>query len=226
MTTHFAARFPCPVCLGVQLDKTRLTGSDTALELDSCRRCGGIWFELGEVQHLRRLKPQVLWDKVALRKSAFRAPCHSCYALMDRNADVCPSCGWRNVIDCPSCDRPLHAETHDGLRLDVCRNCRGVWFDHVELAEIWRLTLNASQQRSMRGKSSVAGDVGFGVAEALAYSPHLFIYGAQTAGMGIEAGAHMLSNAPEVAVAAIEGAGDAAEGIFHAVMEIIEGIFS
>ena len=157
-----------------------------------------------------------------------RLPCDACGTPMEpEHAHYrCPSCGWRNVINCPSCDRPLHPETHDGLRLDVCRSCRGVWFDHVELAEIWRLTLNASQHRSVRGKSSVAGDVGFGAAEALAYSPHLFIYGAQTAGMGIEAGAHALSNAPEVVVAAIEGAGDAAEGIFHAVMEIIEGIFS
>lgn len=227
MRASIAPRLPCPICLGVKLDKTRLTASDAALELDSCRRCGGIWFELGEVQHLRRLKPELLWDKVGLRKSAFRAPCHSCYAIMDRNAEVCPSCGWRNVIACPSCERPLQAETHEGLRLDVCRNCKGVWFDHVELAEIWRLSLNASRQRlAAGGRSSVAGNATFGVVEVLAYSPDLFIYGAWTAGMGIDAGAHALANAPEVAGAVFEGAGDAAEGIFSAVMSIIEGIFS
>ena len=44
--------------------------------------------------------------------------------------------------------------------------------------------------------------------------------------MGIEAGGHALANAPDVAAAVFEGAGDAAEGIFHAIMAIIEGIFS
>ena len=227
MTVSIAPRLPCPVCLGTRLEKTRLTAGGTALVLDSCRRCGGIWFELGERQRLRRLQPEQLWDKFALRKSAFRAPCHNCYALMDRNGDVCPSCGWRNVIHCPSCDRPLHVEEHAGLRLDECKSCQGVWFDHVELAEIWRVTQDSSRRRlATDGKYPVAGDIAFGAVQALSYSPDLFIYGARTAGMGIEAGAHALAHAPDAAAAVFEGAGDAAEGIFHAVMAIIEGIFS
>lgn len=227
MSVGIDPRLPCPVCLGTRLEKTRLTGRGAALVLDSCRRCGGIWFELGEVQHLRNVKPEMLWDKVGLRKSAFRAPCQNCYALMDRNAEACPSCGWRNVIHCPSCDRPMQVDKHAGLRLDVCKRCHGVWFDHVELAEIWRVTVNASRQRGAGGgKTPVAGNVAFGALEALSYSPGLFLYGAQAAGMGIEAGAHALAHAPEAAAAVFEGAGEAAEGIFNAVMAIIEGIFS
>lgn len=227
MSESLEARLPCPVCLGTRLEKTRLTSDTSVLVLDACRRCGGIWFEVGEVQRLRRLKPEQLWDKVAPRKTKFRAPCHNCYALMDRNADVCPSCEWRNVIHCPSCDRPMKPEVHDGLRLDVCARCKGVWFDHVELAEIWRLSVQASRQRlATANEPGVAGDVAIGAAYALSYSPELFIYGARSAGLGIEAGASALSHAPDAAAAVFEGAGEAAGGIFDAVMSIIDGIFS
>ena len=42
------ARYPCPVCLGVAMTKTPI-GRDGALVLDHCARCGGVWFDAGEL---------------------------------------------------------------------------------------------------------------------------------------------------------------------------------
>jgi Zn-finger nucleic acid-binding protein len=224
-------RYPCPVCLGVRLEKTRV-GTRGELVLDSCSRCGGIWFELGEVQHLTRHRPQALWDRVARRDEPFRMQCHACHAPMDRNAANCPTCDWRNAIDCPICDRTMHAEVHDGLRLDVCRTCKGVWFDHVELAAIWNLALERATRRprgtglpSRRGMD-VTEDGAIALTYALVYSPEIVVYGARAAGYAVTAAAEGLASAPEAAAGLASGVGEAAASVFESVLEIISGLFS
>ena len=235
-------RYPCPVCLGVQMEKTRI-GSRGELVLDSCRRCGGIWFELGEVQRLARHRPQALWERLPRRDEPFQMQCHACHAPMDRNASTCPACAWRNSIDCPMCDRPMHAEVHDGLRLDLCRACKGVWFDHVELAAIWTLALERTARpssgaglassRGGRRATDTAGEAVESLAYVLAWSPDLMIYGAHAAGYAVSASADALASAPEaaaslaaVSVEAASGLDDVAAGVFEAVLEIIGGLFS
>ena len=237
---EFEPRYPCPVCLGPRLEKTRI-GPHGELVLDSCDRCGGIWFELGEVRRLARHRPQALWDRLARRDEPFRMQCHSCHAPMDRNAPACPACEWRNAIDCPVCDRRMHAEVHDGLRLDVCHHCKGVWFDHVELEALWNLALErTTRRRSATGLASAPGrgldDATDGAATlvyALAYSPDLVIYGAYAAGYAVEASAEALASAPEAVaglaaggIEAASGVGEAAASVFETVLEIIGGLFS
>jgi Zn-finger nucleic acid-binding protein len=220
-------RYPCPVCLGVRLEKTRV-GVRGELVLDSCRRCGGIWFELGEVQRLKRFRQQMLWDRVGLRDEPFRMQCHGCHIPMDRNAASCPTCGWRNTIDCPVCERPMEAQTHEGLRLDACRSCKGVWFDHVELAAIWSLAVDRAVQRrpSPTTTPAVVEDAGSVLLYTLAYSPDLVLYGARAAGYAVSTSAEALANAPEAAVGLIGGAGEAAASVFEAVLDIISDLFS
>jgi Zn-finger nucleic acid-binding protein len=221
-------RYPCPVCLGTTLQKTVVTGKGAHIVLDSCSRCGGIWFELGEVQRLRAHPPERLWSRIQQRADMYRGPCHNCHTIIDRNSVACDACGTTNVIDCPVCAKPLTPETHEGMRLDVCRTCKGVWFDHVELAAIWTLSLDATRRgvASRRGASSAAETSASVLGDVLLFSPDLVFYGARAAGMAVEGGASMLANAPETATALAEGAGEAAAGVFEAVMEIIAGIFS
>jgi Zn-finger nucleic acid-binding protein len=223
-------RYPCPVCLGVRLEKARV-GARGELVLDSCSRCGGIWFELGEVQRLKRHRPHALWDRVALRDEEFRMQCHGCHAPMDRNATACPACNWRNTIDCPVCQRPMEPQAHEGLRLDVCRDCKGVWFDHIELAAIWNLTLDASRPRRARGAggvtpSAAAEDGAVVLVHALAYSPELVLYGARAAGYAVSASAEALAHAPAAAAGVVAGVGEAAESVFEAILDIVSGLFS
>lgn len=221
----FAPRYPCPVCLGVQMEKTPVGAKGSQVVLDWCRRCGGIWFEAGEVQRVRSGREQDLWKRVARQKRPFRMQCHACHVPMDRNADACSVCGWRNRIDCPECRQPLETRTHQGLTLDVCRSCKGVWFDHAELAAIWTLSLSAAVERH-RGEPGVTSDDGSDVlVAALLYSPDLVFYGAYAAGHVAGAGVEVLANAPEAAIGAAEVVGEAAGGVFDVILEIIGGIF-
>ena len=221
-----APRYPCPSCLGVKLHKV-VIGGDRRLVLDYCRRCGGMWFEHGEVQQLRARDPRALWDQIARRAAPSRSACHNCHAWMDRNVGECPACGWLNRIDCPVCARPMIAQRHENLRLDVCAACKGVWFDHEELAAIWKLSLDASLVRRPAGAAADAADTGGHVLlGALVYSPDLVFYGAHAAGFAVHGTAQELAHAPELLSGAVEGAGAAAEGIFGVIASIFEGLFS
>ena len=214
-------RYPCPVCLGSHLEKTRVGRADE-LELDHCRRCGGVWFELGEIQRLRHQPSQAFWNRVSPHPPDARALCHSCHTPIDRNVHECPSCGSRNAIDCPVCEQPLEAQMYQNVRLDVCKSCRGVWFDHAELAAIWKLSLDTGKTRRTRtGVVTTTNTPSLLVFDALTFMPDVLFLGARTAG-------YALSGAAEAV--ASSGVGDvvaeAAGGVFEVILEIIGGIFS
>jgi Zn-finger nucleic acid-binding protein len=225
MTGALETKLPCPVCLGVTMKKTTLTGRGQMLVLDHCPRCSGIWFELGEVQRLRARPPDALWKLVQQRHAPYKGPCHNCQAILDRNADRCGACGTTNRINCPSCDKELSVEEHEGYRLDVCRACKGVWFDHVELEAIWKLSLTASRRAPERSGATDAAEIGsYVLLDSLFWAPHLFLHGAHSAGMAAtEVGGAMLS-APDAVGGIAEGAADAASGAFEAIVGIISGL--
>jgi Zn-finger nucleic acid-binding protein len=135
-------RYPCPVCLGVKLEKLMLAAKPL-LVLDYCQRCGGIWFDEGEVQHLREVTRSALWARVRLRETAYTMKCHSCKASMGRNDLRCSACSWTNTLECPVCGKSLEVVEQGGLRLDICRGCRGAWFDNVELSRIWNRSVQS-----------------------------------------------------------------------------------
>ena len=113
--TKMEARYRCPVCLGATLEKVRLQmpgtegkkGSVAALVLDHCPRCGGVWFEHGEVQQLRRVDPAELWTKIVKRTEAHRMQCHNGQAHVARTLSRCGTCGWKIELDCPLCQKPM-----------------------------------------------------------------------------------------------------------------------
>ncbi|MGV3524915.1 MAG: zf-TFIIB domain-containing protein [Candidatus Sericytochromatia bacterium] len=222
-------RYPCPVCLGLPMEKIRF--ARPVLELDGCSRCGGIWFDAGEVQKLAQINPQLALKQINLAPKSYVMQCHQCSQPMDRNAAHCPHCRWHNQLDCPICQQPMSVKTVDGLKLDYCKPCKGVWFDNIELSTIWnRRLMNLSQdyRSGRRGRDDAADlfldvlifapDVayygGYAVADTLIHAPEL-------AAGAVEAVAH----APELAGNLIEGMAGLAGGIFEAIGEIIGGIF-
>jgi Zn-finger nucleic acid-binding protein len=229
-------RMPCPVCLGTMMEKVRLGGQRQGLEVDYCRRCGGVWFEPGEVQQLRGVQQSELWTKIGARPTGSPTLCHDCHSPLDRSAERCPGCGASNLLDCPDCAHPMGVEAYGGLRLDVCRRCKGVWFDHHELEAIWGAALDRSLQKrkTRRGDqlAGVADDAGDVLLTSLFFAPDLLLYGAYAAGHAVSASAHALSSLPEAAAAtpelaasAFEAVGDAAGSVFEAIIEIVTGIF-
>ncbi len=224
------ARLPCPVCLGVQMEKARIGAAGAGLMLDHCARCGGVWFEKGEAQQLAGFAPADLWKHIPPRQSAPTPPCHGCHAPLARDAERCPACGTRNELKCPVCDKTMERRQHGGLTLDVCAGCHGVWFDHAELRSVWSIALDElNRKRPGRGVQALAvgGDV---VLESLFWAPGLTLHAGASVvhGLGSAAGAlgHVSAGgAASAAMGAAEAVGGAAEGVFGTIMGIIESLF-
>jgi Zn-finger nucleic acid-binding protein len=226
-------RWPCPVCLGVVMQKATARGGPTAVTLDVCPRCGGIWFERGEARLLARQTPESLWNAVPRRAEPVRPPCHGCGAPLDRDAELCAACGHRNVLRCPVCDLEMERRHHGELVLDLCRRCEGVWFDHAELTQLWRLSVQALADRAHRSSraSQVAETGGDVLLETLFWAPDLVVHGASAATHVVGAAAEGLGSlitsgaAADAASSAVDVVGSVAEGVFSLVADIIGGLF-
>jgi uncharacterized protein len=224
------ARLPCPVCLGASMEKLH-AGDDPQVVLDHCPRCGGIWVEQGEAQRLRGVRQEAFWQHMKPPATPALAQCHNCHAPVGRDAVNCPACGFTPCLACPACQRDMHVVGHDGVSLDVCTHCRGVWFDRHEIASIWTMERDAAlQRRRTHAGSRVAGEppgdlAAYVLIDSLFYAPELVFLGGRAAGQALTASADALGAAPEVVVAAAEVAGEAAEGVFSTILEIIGGLF-
>jgi Zn-finger nucleic acid-binding protein len=218
-------RLPCPACLGTQLHRVTVRNR---IATEQCRRCGGIWLEHGHVQGLRAAGPGAFWREARRMPEAVRMRCHDCHGLMDRDHDTCPGCGWKNRLGCPSCDSPMRVEEHGGIRVDVCRHCKGVWFDHHEVETIWGAAF-ARQARSPTARTpraSAAADGGDGVlVDVIFHAPELAYWavrGAAETAASIPAAA---AGSGQVASAAVETAGSLAAGAAEGVAEAAGAVF-
>ncbi len=216
-------RYPCPVCLGTRMEKLKPSG-DVDLVLDYCRRCGGIWFDDREADRLRRCHPRSLAAHVVLGQDAHRMKCHACHASMPRNTDHCPACQWNNVILCPTCGRPLRPVEQAGIKLDVCRNCRGAWFDNVELAAIWNRQVDALARREGRGLAATDVARDYFLLDAFLWMPHVGLH-AMGGGASVVDAAASAGGIAEVAGSAVEGAGDLAGSVFESIASILGDLF-
>lgn len=232
------ARLPCPACLGLPMHKARF--EQHHLELDVCRRCGGIWFDAGEVESLSRVHPNLAETEIKLKPEAHLMACHRCSSSMDRNADRCPACNWENRLDCPVCQRKMSIARVGDLKLDYCKHDKGVWFDNVELASIWNrhLTGMLGQRDKVWLDGEDAADFFVGM---LYYSPDLVWYGGEAVvetivhAPDIAAGAlDLVTHTPDLAAGAVEAvshlpdlAGSAVEMVAHApdvAGVVVEGV--
>lgn len=230
-------RIPCPVCLGVQMTKIRPEG-DVELWLDHCPRCGGMWFDDGEVELLRGSHPRSLATKVRISENASRMQCHSCHASMARNLGKCTACGWKNVLDCPCCEKALTPLQRDGLKIDVCKSCRGAWFDNSELAEIWNRSVTAAAARHGGAEPPERFFGGYFLVDALIWhsvlgshstaasvAPDIATAGAldAVAGGGIgEFAGGVVGGVGDAAGTVVDSAGEVAGGLFDSVADIFD----
>ncbi|PKL77365.1 MAG: hypothetical protein CVV27_05695 [Candidatus Melainabacteria bacterium HGW-Melainabacteria-1] len=239
----YQGRLPCPSCLGLPMEKIHFEGSN--LVLDSCTRCGGIWFDKGEVELLSQINAQMAQKQIQLQPKTHIMQCHQCMNPMERNLDRCSRCNWENKLDCPSCNQTMSIARVDGLKLDYCKKCQGVWFDNVELSTIWNRRLERLAGAKQPGHFD-ADDTAGVFLDILFYSPHLAFYTGEAIAETIihapelaEGAINVVANAPELAAGAVEalahapdlaagmleGVGDLAGGIFGAIGEIISGLF-
>ncbi len=223
-------RWPCPVCLGVRMDKAQFgaKGAKSPLTLDHCSRCGGMWFELGEVEQMRREKPEALWASIPAKKGRHRAQCHTCRAFVDRDHAKCESCGAKTKLGCPTCTTTMTVVRHGSLTLDLCKQCKGIWFDHHELEEIWKLQRdNAVAKRGfLKKRGSDALEEGAEIlGETLFWAPELVFLGAGLAGHAAAGAMNAASALADAAPDVLETVGEAAASVFEVIVEIIGSIF-
>jgi Zn-finger nucleic acid-binding protein len=203
------------------------------LELDHCERCGGIWFDQGEVDQLRRTSPRTLAITVKMSDKASVMQCHACHAAMHRNLGKCPACGWTNVLLCPVCQKPLAPVRKEGLKLDVCRSCHGAWFDNVELAEIWNRSVTAVARGQGRGAPPERYVDNYFFLDAFLWSslpfpgpsvslPSMTQSVPDVAGGVIDVGSGA-AGIGDVAGGMVDGTGEVAGGVFGWVADFFEG---
>lgn len=99
----------CPKCRQQSLKQKY--ASEMNLTVDYCPRCKGVWFDGGELnQAMAETDKDLQMPRDAVRLQAL----------------------------CPVCGRPLHAFPYPGTRvvIEMCRQCRGLWLDAGEFAEI------------------------------------------------------------------------------------------
>jgi len=151
---------------------------------------------------------------------------------MDRDAESCPACGWKNRLDCPICQKTLDRIEKDGLTLDACKPCRGVWFDNHEIAQIWNLEIRRNLPTVQQSDGSVTVADIF-LLDAFLWAPDLVFLtaGGVAHGAGAVAGAAAdvasggLEGVADAASGVVEGAGEVAGSVFETIAEIIAGLF-
>jgi Zn-finger nucleic acid-binding protein len=116
MGTENESRY-CPEC-NLRMNKTSVEG----VELDVCRVCSGIWFDHNELSQIVGIVKQ--------------HGCEDSDFLFER-AD----CSSRQRLrPCPKCRKSMEIVEYDGVEVDVCNDCRGIWLDKGELMEIMTRT--------------------------------------------------------------------------------------
>jgi Zn-finger nucleic acid-binding protein len=145
----------CPDC-GVGLFPFKLDHTP-GITLDGCAKCKGVWLDDQELQviheRLHRGAPgtrpsgPAAEPLAAVRQKArqavtvlVRVACPNCGESNPASSLVCWSCGVPQSKQrgrlCPRCDEPLSVEEFDGISVDNCKECAGVWLEAGELRKV------------------------------------------------------------------------------------------
>lgn len=112
--------------------------SQTKLEVDNCPECLGIWFDSGELQAFYKSSELVKKFTPVGGDSL-----HHTYELST------------SARRCPRCRKGMERPLVGGISVDVCRECRGIWFDHGELQKVTQIY----KTRGLKGDDLVADQV-------------------------------------------------------------------
>jgi Zn-finger nucleic acid-binding protein len=116
----------CPRCQVLLCEVT-----SAGVVADACGTCRGMWLDRGELQEM-----------VARVEGFRRAGSNGAqYAGTNAGLTAQTECrptrtGEADCLRCPRCGDLLRATQRDGVRVDVCRRCRGVWLDDGEFERI------------------------------------------------------------------------------------------
>lgn len=112
----------------------------TGLEIDSCSQCRGLWFDGNELS--------ALFPSTALVRRVINEP--------GVPAPEVELCGTRL---CPRCEKQMRSAKAGDVTLDICPQCKGIWFDQ---GEVQRIVEEA--RRGLKGDAEIVEQVTLGKA--------------------------------------------------------------
>ncbi|MEM7246224.1 MAG: zf-TFIIB domain-containing protein [Acidobacteriota bacterium] len=107
------SRDKCPKCPAILLDVEQ-----EGLHTSACKECEGSWIDISLLDHMPEREPradEVVRVFTALATQELESSGHTC----------------------PRCPEPLLQGSYGDVEVDVCRRCRGVFFDRFELASVF-----------------------------------------------------------------------------------------
>jgi Zn-finger nucleic acid-binding protein len=119
----------CPVC-----KKDALIVEYKNIELDTCPKCRGVWFDAGELELL--LEAAGLGDSQHYLEGIAAAP------------EVVTAEKKRR---CPVCRRKMkkhHIDKEAKVMVDVCLNGHGIWFDGNEVEQLIKALAGKTPEKS------------------------------------------------------------------------------
>lgn len=116
----------CPRCR-VMLDEMTSAG----VVIDVCSACRGMWLDRGELE-------QIVARSDSLHNERRRAGpgTGTNVGLEKRRERPTARPGDEGLLRCPRCYHLLRETWQDGVPVDMCSRCRGVWLDNGELGRI------------------------------------------------------------------------------------------
>ena len=108
----------CPRCMSPMVLLTKKN-----IELDACPQCMGIWFDKDEL------------DKITDGCTSFEGLIFTAKSLGRK-------------LSCPSCSKKMNFYTVEGVTVDFCQDCAGVWLDAGELSAIGGILQKKSKEAS------------------------------------------------------------------------------
>lgn len=101
-----------------------------------CQNCYGFW-AVGD--SLSRGVADPGTGHPALEQSMAPRRCRACHGRLKPD-HTCRECGQPlPTLSCPACGQPMQRMEKDGILLDQCAPCRGVWFDIGEIVAVYSL---------------------------------------------------------------------------------------
>ena len=110
----------CPRCNSPMAILTKMN-----IELDACPQCKGIWFDKNEL------------DKITGGLSSFEGLIYTAKSLGRKLA-------------CPECGKKMTFATVEGITVDFCQDCAGVWLDAGELSAVGGVLEKVRKEKGLR----------------------------------------------------------------------------
>ncbi len=108
----------------------------TVTPLRYCNTCYGFW-AAGDALTAGVSSPSD--EHPALFAARGPKRCRACFGHLKPDGN-CAKCGKPlPALNCPSCGKAMERTERQGVTLDQCATCMGVWFDTGEIATVFRL---------------------------------------------------------------------------------------